>query len=132
MKYFERYQQEFNSLKENKSETEERLFHEIIEQIDIDTSYLFEQAEKHPKYNFEPTKEIPASIELDKLDKLKKEIKNFMKNSRDFDPEEELDSMFPDRHDEDFDDDSMNYDSVFGKDKIFFFNNRTLHYTLLH
>lgn len=27
-----------------------------------------------------------------------------------------LDMMFPDRHDEDFDEDSMSYDSVFGGD----------------
>lgn len=33
-----------------------------------------------------------------------------------YDEDAELDMMFPDRHDDDFDDDSMNYESVFGKD----------------
>lgn len=40
-----------------------------------------------------------------------------MKREFDFyDEEGELDMMFPDRHDEDFDEDSMSYDSVFGVD----------------
>lgn len=40
-----------------------------------------------------------------------------MKREFDFyDEEGELDMMFPDRHDEDFDEDSMSYDSVFGDD----------------
>jgi hypothetical protein len=29
--------------------------------------------------------------------------------------EDMLDMMFPDRHDDDFDEDSMSYDSVFGR-----------------
>lgn len=33
-----------------------------------------------------------------------------------YDAEAELDMMFPDRHDEDFDEDSINYDSIFGGD----------------
>ncbi|ROI10786.1 hypothetical protein EGI11_02525 [Chryseobacterium sp. H3056] len=40
-----------------------------------------------------------------------------MKREFDFyDQEGELDMMFPDRHDEDFDEDSMSYNSVFGDD----------------
>ena len=33
-----------------------------------------------------------------------------------YDEEIELDLIFPDRHDPDFDEDSMSYDSVFGDD----------------
>ncbi|WP_313032027.1 hypothetical protein [Soonwooa sp.] len=33
-----------------------------------------------------------------------------------YDEESELDMMFPDRHDDDFDEDSMSWDSVFGDD----------------
>ena len=39
------------------------------------------------------------------------------KNEQDFyDAEGELDRMFPDRGEEDFDEDSTSYDSSFGKD----------------
>ena len=42
---------------------------------------------------------------------------NQIKKENDFyDKETELDYMFPDRHDSDFDEDSMSYDSVFGGD----------------
>jgi len=34
----------------------------------------------------------------------------------DYDEDAELDMMFPNRHDENFDEDSMSYDSVFGDD----------------
>ncbi|QXP70752.1 hypothetical protein H0I29_01255 [Polaribacter sp. R2A056_3_33] len=116
MTYFENHQKAFNQLKEKNSEIEERDFYELINEIKYDTEYLFEQAEKHPKYNFVPTEEVPASIELDKLEKLIKKIEKFVKGTREYDAETELDRMFPDRHDEDFDEDSMNYDSVFGGD----------------
>ena len=116
MTYFENHQKAFNKLKEKKSDIEEREFYHLIEEIKFDTDYLYQQAEKHPKYNFVSTEEVPASMELDKLEKLIKKIEKFVKNSQEFDPEEELDRMFPDRHDDDFDEDSMSYDSVFGCD----------------
>ena len=116
MNYFENHNKSFDKLKENKSDFEERDLYSLIEEIEPDIEYLFDQAEKHPKYNFVPTEEVPASMELEKLEKLKKEIEKFIKESREFDPDEELDRMFPDRHEEGFDEDSMNYDSVFGSD----------------
>ncbi len=42
------------------------------------------------------------------------EIKSTKEEFDFYDEEGELDMMFPDRHDEDFDEDSMSYDSVFG------------------
>lgn len=58
--------------------------------------------------------------EFKKLNKLNQEIKRFMekhqKKKSSFDPEAVLDWMFPDRHDEDFDEDNMNLDSEFGDD----------------
>lgn len=59
--------------------------------------------------------------EFKKLDKLFYEIKQFIekhekKEKKEFDPEAELDWMFPDRHDEGFDEDSMNMDSEFFDD----------------
>lgn len=56
------------------------------------------------------------------LKSLKSEIEKFIRDIEDneeeveFDPEAELDNMFPNRHDDDFDEDSMSYDSVFGGD----------------
>lgn len=55
------------------------------------------------------------------LKSLKSEIDQFIRDIEkedevEFDPEAELDAMFPNRHDDDFDDDSMSYDSVFGGD----------------
>lgn len=46
--------------------------------------------------------------EIEKLKKLEKRIKAFKKENEFFNEEDELDMMFPDRHDDDFDEDSMN------------------------
>lgn len=61
--------------------------------------------------------------ESNKLDKtvreyeaVAKKIKQLKKENDFYDSENELDRMFPNRHDEDFDEDSMSYDSVFGDD----------------
>ncbi|WP_313375263.1 hypothetical protein [Chishuiella sp.] len=56
------------------------------------------------------------TLELDALKKLLKKIKSLKREFDFYDEEAELDMMFPDRHDEDFDEDSMGYDSVFGDD----------------
>jgi predicted nuclease with TOPRIM domain len=47
---------------------------------------------------------------------LLKKIKKLKKENDFYDEDAELDRMFPNRNDEDFDEDSMSYDSVFGKD----------------
>jgi hypothetical protein len=61
--------------------------------------------------------------ESNKLDKtvreyeeIVKKIKQLKKENDFYDAESELDRMFPNRHDDDFDEDSMTYDSVFGND----------------
>lgn len=54
---------------------------------------------------------------LDANDRYGKFIKDKKeKEEEEFDPEAELDYMFPNRHDDDFDEDSMSHDSVFGED----------------
>lgn len=85
-----------------------------MEQIDFQISTLTERVFNHPKYDFKPTKDVPESIELDNLEKLKIEISAFIikQNPFTFDSEGELDIMFPDSHDEDFDEDSINYDNL--------------------
>jgi len=50
------------------------------------------------------------------LIRLHKRIKDLKKENEFYDEDAELDNMFPNRHDEDFDDDDMSYNSVFGSD----------------
>lgn len=50
------------------------------------------------------------------LEKLQKQVKVYKRENGFYDEETELDRMFPDRHEEDFDEDSMSWDSVFGDD----------------
>lgn len=57
-----------------------------------------------------------GEISIPKLKGILKLIKQVKIDYDFYDEEAELDMMFPNRHDENFDDDSMSYDSVFGKD----------------
>lgn len=59
-----------------------------------------------------------SKSEIIKLNYLSLDKSNVEKEEEEeeFDPEAELDYMFPNRHDDDFDEDSMSYDSVFGED----------------
>ena len=50
------------------------------------------------------------------MSKAEKIIAKIKRDNDFYDSEENLDMMFPDRDDEDFDEDSMSYDSVFGDD----------------
>lgn len=50
------------------------------------------------------------------ITKAMKIIDRIKKDNEFYDSEENLDMMFPDRYDDDFDDELMSYDSVFGDD----------------
>lgn len=54
--------------------------------------------------------------EHEMIEQLLKKIKSAKLEYDLYDEEAELDNMFPDRHDDDFDEDSMSHDSVFGED----------------
>ena len=54
--------------------------------------------------------------EIKEVKKLDKEVKAFKREYDFYDEDSELDRMFPDRHEEGFDEDSMSWDSVFGDD----------------
>jgi poly-gamma-glutamate capsule biosynthesis protein CapA/YwtB (metallophosphatase superfamily) len=54
--------------------------------------------------------------ELDALKKLKNDVKKMKREFNFYDEQAELDRMFPNRHDEDFDEDDMGFRSVFGDD----------------
>ena len=60
--------------------------------------------------------DIAQGVQLSQLQKLKKRIIQIKQENDFYDADGELDRMFPNRHDDDFDEDSMSYDSVFGED----------------
>jgi hypothetical protein len=89
---------------------------EIEEQIDeIDLNELEERV-----YKLE--REINSNLEMchesenASFQKLLKRINTIKKENDFYDEEATDDMMFPDRHDDDFDEDSMSNDSVFGGD----------------
>ena len=56
------------------------------------------------------------SKEYENLLELVDELKSTKREYGFYVEEDELDNMFPDRHDEDFDEDDINYDNIFKKD----------------
>ncbi|MCX2574074.1 hypothetical protein [Pedobacter sandarakinus] len=54
--------------------------------------------------------------DLDRLDMLKSKMESFKSEQNFYDADDELNRMFPNRGDDDFDEDSTSYESVFGKD----------------
>lgn len=54
--------------------------------------------------------------DIDQLEKLQKKVKAFKREYDFYDADVELDRMFPNRNDDDFDEDQMTWDSVFGDD----------------
>ncbi|RXG21926.1 hypothetical protein [Leeuwenhoekiella aequorea] len=88
-------------------------FEEIKEEFDKGNDdheqiYDLEERLNHFEYSGE------AQRRWQELEALKRNIKNFKEEESFYNAEAELDHMFPDRHDEDFDEDSMSWDSVFG------------------
>ncbi|TDW52738.1 hypothetical protein EV144_1011431 [Flavobacterium sp. 270] len=97
-----------------------------IEKFTAEYSRLYQELEngnfevEHDVYSLEHSlqEELTYSFgnEGEKFQKLLNKIKKMKKEFDFYDQEVELDRMFPDRHDDDFDEESMNYDSVFGDD----------------
>jgi len=59
--------------------------------------------------------DIEESEDLEELERMQRKIEILEKKREDF-IEGIYDDMFPNRHDDDFDEDSMSYDGVFGDD----------------
>ncbi len=99
----------------NIKELKER-FDKIEEEVDeIDVNELEEIVYKLE----EDISEVIGSgmpNEENSLRSLLKKIAFFKKENDFYDADAELDRMFPNRNDDDFDEDSMSYESVFGKD----------------
>jgi hypothetical protein len=89
-----------------------------ISKEEIDISDMNEFEEKVLKLEEDIAYEIGGDSpnEGNQMQALLKKIKNLKKGHDFYDAEAELDNMFPNRHDDDFDEESTSYDSVFGKD----------------
>lgn len=92
----EQYQKLYQELENDNYEAEQDVY-DLEQQVNEELSYAFGK-EKHA------------------LQSLLHKIKTMKKEFDFYDEEAELDMMFPNRHDEDFDEDDMSYDSVFGDD----------------
>lgn len=97
--------EELELLKARFSEIEES-----FESGEEDHQLIFDLEEKMQEVDLDFYEDEVA----EQLDKLNKKIKAFKQEHEFYDAEAELDRMFPDRHDEDFDEDQMSWDSVFG------------------
>ena len=73
-------------------------FNELVEKVYELHSNVWEQKDKN------------------KLEKLSAKLKAFKKEQDFYDANDELDRMFPNRGEDDFDEDSTSFESVFGKD----------------
>ena len=80
--------------------------HQLVYDLEMKIQEVY-----HEIYDYEDAKQLDK---LDKLNKLDEQVKAFKRHYDFYDAEAELDRMFPDRHDEDFDEDQMSWDSVFG------------------
>ena len=98
---------EFNQL----NEEFERIYAEL-ENDNLDAEQEMLELEEKVREAFE----YSIGKEQTEIRGLLKKIKSIKKEFDFFDSEAELDNMFPNRRDDDFDDDSMSYDSVFGDD----------------
>jgi hypothetical protein len=94
-------------------ETYSRLLQELEDDIDGE-----DIAQEVYDLEMEVTEQIERRVGKEKL-QLKSLLMEIKELKEDFDihnPDAELDRMFPNRRDDDFDEDSMSYDSVFGDD----------------
>lgn len=102
----ERFENLFSELANGNYEAEQDVFdleREVAEEMEFETARIKEVPDK-------------LGVNLFELKSLLKKI-NQMKIEFDFyDEEAELDRMFSDRHEADFDEDSMSYESAFGDD----------------
>lgn len=84
----------------------------IFEAGDDDHQLIFDLEEKI-QYVFHEIDPEYEDAEAEKLEKLNKRVKEFKLENNFFNAEAELDRMFPDRHDADFDQDEMSGESFF-------------------
>ncbi|NDP28707.1 MAG: hypothetical protein GZ087_14985 [Flavobacterium sp.] len=110
----ENLKQKFEEIKEL-IENQEEDYEDKLYEIEEDVERHIDRLQSHI-FKTDSEKTGLAEKELEESEKLAKKIKKLKKENNSYNEEDELDSMFPDRHDADFDEDSMSYDSVFGDD----------------
>lgn len=90
-----------------------------LEEIEL-LSESTEFVENFEEMVYEFEEELQEELEIHdyntKLVSLQKKLKRIKEENDFYDEEAELDMMFPNRHDDDFNEDDMSYDSVFGDD----------------
>lgn len=105
-KLIESYENIYEELSNQNYEAEEKVYdleekiEELMDEYSFQDDYLFTD---------EPR-------EWNTLNKLKCNVKKMKREFDFYDEQAELDRMFPNRHDEDFDEDDMGFRNVFGDD----------------
>ena len=110
----EELEKRFNEVEEL-VENREDDFENKVFQLEEDVQFEIEMLQDHINgLDFDKTEALEEVFS--KYENIARRIK-ILKSENDFyDEDAELDRMFPNRYDEDFDEDSMSYDSVFGSD----------------
>lgn len=83
----------------------EQLIHDLEVEIQFEIDQIEDNLMRHPKYGLCSTDKLPNGVLLSEFKKLKKEITLLKKENDFYDADDMLDMMFPNRSDEDFDND---------------------------
>lgn len=84
----------------------------VKREFDMVERYVFE----NNKYGEVPDSQIRGFKEMQVLKKVLNEIGQFINENNSFNEDSELDMMFPNRQDDNFDEDDISYNNVFGDD----------------
>lgn len=110
------FKEEINKLTERVESIENKFDEYGLDVFNTDENESLESEVYKLESEIENYLNIVEGVQLSQLEKLKKRILHIKQKNDFYDAEGELDMMFPNRHDDDFDEDSMSYDSVFGED----------------
>ena len=110
------FKEEIKKLTERVESIENKYDESNLADLDTDENESLESEVYEIESEIDNYLDIVEGIQLSQLEKLKKRLIHIKQENDFYDAEGELDMMFPNRHDDDFDEDSMSYDSVFGKD----------------
>ena len=101
---------------ENQDDDYEQIVYDLEKDVKEELKSVEDYIYSHPKYGFIPDEQIPNWKDISELESLLKKITH-LKNENDFyDAEDMSDMMFPNRFDEDFDEDSLSNDSAYEDD----------------
>lgn len=101
---------------ENQEHDYEELIYDLTNDVEREIEFIENDLNNDPKYGLVPTQQLRYGPLFLQFKDLLKDINILKRDNNCFDAEGELDMMFPDRNDEDFDEDSTSFDSAFGDD----------------